>query len=216
MESREEEDGLLVEGEHRPLPGWDGERLLQTTAAPSPCALAGLQESLTSHRMGSVTGWGRSRRRGRRRQAGMGWRAGLSGGCDRPGTCLPASARAPTGGLLIGEARREITANLRRLHSELSETLTPLIRGSSVPSACHPPPTSRVWLWAFVFGLFILFFFLRKKGRWKAACNWALEGYRLSEEEAVISISVFHRVRKGALALSQGPPWSPETAPQME
>lgn len=158
-----------MESVHRPLSGRDGKRLLQTIAAPSPCSLAGMRESLTSHHIGSVTGWGRSRRRGRRRQAGLGWREGLSGGCDRPGTCLRASARAPTGGLLIGGGvegnHRESLRNLRPLRSQLSAMLTPLIRGSSPPSACHLPPTSRHWLWAFAFGLLILFVFSRNGRR---------------------------------------------------
>lgn len=93
MESRDEEDGLLVEGEHRPLPGMDGERLLQTTAAPSPCALAGLQESLTSHHIGSVTGWEEADGGGGTgRQRWVGARACLAAVTGRVPACRPPPA----------------------------------------------------------------------------------------------------------------------------
>lgn len=101
--------------------------------SPQAWPLPGLTSSSTALQ-GSVTGGGRSRRGASGR---MGWREGLSGGCDRPGTCLPAcrpppAPCTPTGSLLIGEARREITTNLSS-SSSAQDALTPLISGSSVP-----------------------------------------------------------------------------------
>lgn len=105
--------------------------------------------------------------------------------------------------------------------SSAHDTLTPLIRGSSAPSACHPPPTSRPWLWAFVFGPFILFSQERKGGGrqpviglWKViACQRCKLGPRPGGEVA-ISTSVFPRVRKGHSPFPRAV--GGETAPGME
>lgn len=85
----------MVPSGPRPLPGWSGEGLLQTDCRSqplSPCSL-GLWETLTSQR-GVCDRLGGSRQRGWRQQAGLEWCEGLSGVCDKPGTCLPASASA--------------------------------------------------------------------------------------------------------------------------
>lgn len=162
---------------HTSPPGRGRGRLLQTLQPPVLALSLGCgNRSLASHRVGRVTGWGRRRRRGRGWQAGMGGARALSGGCDRPGTCLPAS---PTGCLLIGEARRERGGSAG---SELQAARSPHHRGSLL-SRLSPASDKQDLALGFVFGLFTFYFFPPRKEGWeKAACNWALEGYRLSEE----------------------------------
>lgn len=147
--------------------------------SPQAWPLPGLTSSSTELQ-GSVTGGGRSRRGASGR---MGWREGLSGVCDRPGTCLPASTRTlhpdrqPVNwGGAKGNHResQQLRLRARRAHT--------LNQWELCARACHLPPTGRAWLCAFVFGLLILFSRERQGGRRKAACNWAWGGCRLSEE----------------------------------
>lgn len=147
--------------------------------SPQALPLPGLPAHSTALQ-GSVTGGGRSRRRASGR---MGWREGLSGSCDRPGTCLPASTRT------LHPDRRPVNwGGTERNHHEFQQLRLSARRTHTLNQrelcarACHLPPTGRAWLCAFVFGLLILFSWERKGGWQKAACNWALEGCRLSEE----------------------------------